>query len=592
MNHVLSVSDEKSECRTIDLDALSAGDQRWIYESSPEIQNALVSMLREIREIVPNDEIWWLSSVSSRDPYLSPLFERCCKVSLIEHRAGESVALLTVLTSDRPLAESLRRWASSLEDGRVSVRLRRPGLLQLFRRLEAILWSVAMMAWELVARYFAREPEAFRERAPHVKVLVETFVSGNIGDGFSFFGDNDHYYPGLERHLSEEQRSEIGIVPVVSSGREFGRIYKTCRKSDSRCLIVDDALELSDYLWTAFVLPLRLLGLSFQVQGRIGQVDLTSSLRSEIRGRLFHPSIVIAHLLLRFFRRASVKGLAPKTILSWSENQVVDKALSYAVLNGGFQAQLVAYKSYPIGTRYLPHLMTTPEERLAGTTPAEITLIGGAFTDSARLYDRELGVRVGPALRFPEKPARSRETVATGELVVLVALPIPPCEVDHMVKLVVGACKALGDPGRGIRIVLKQHPKSDSDRSESEWAACFPSAVSVSLTEEDMDGALDTAEVLISNTSSACLEALVRCVEVAVVCNPDGLVYNPIPDSLAVEHWQVCFDEQQLAEFLGQRSSVQSKRKADFPNRSEVFAPCDRSSVLDLLRMSEPTTSF
>ena len=580
-----------TEDSLIDLDALTPAHQRWIYESGPAIHEKLVALLHELGRRVQGDETWWLSSISSRDPYLSPLYERCCRLALVEHLVDQSTEPLRVATCQRALFQSLDRWSRRRSDKRLRVVFRGPGLGERIRRKVRGLRAILAMGWELAERYFSREPAAFRERAPKAKVLVETFVSNDADESLTFFGAGDHYYPNLEQTLSDEQRAGLGILPKVLSGRNFRRIHRTCRRADPRCLIIDDALRLSDYLFVGLVLPWRLFQLSFRVEGSFVGIDIGECLRHEIRERLWHRSIVIAHLSRRFFRRAAPMGLTPESLISWNENQLVDKAVSMGVHQDLPGSTLVAYKSYPIGERYLPHLITTQDERLAQTTASRITLIGEAFAETAKRFDADLEVEIAPALRFGGKPhgepANSAGGSSPGMKVALVVLPIPNDEIGHMTDLVAGACEQFADDGGSVEWRLKPHPKAGVAlaNAAAERLQERGRAGSVKIVKGSMADALVGVDVLVSNTSSACLEALVAGIEVAVVSNPCGLVFNPIPEDLAPDHWRVCFDSDDLFSFLTRHDDDTGKRRQKFPHRQSVFFEGTPDSMLHLLRM-------
>ena len=67
----------------VDLENLTPENRHELSKISLDIRREYIELLDSIGEYNNFSLNWLLSSVASRDIYLSPLYERCCKIAFI-----------------------------------------------------------------------------------------------------------------------------------------------------------------------------------------------------------------------------------------------------------------------------------------------------------------------------------------------------------------------------------------------------------------------------------------------------------------------------------------------------------------------------
>ena len=93
---------------------------------------------------------------------------------------------------------------------------------------------------------------------------------------------------------------------------------------------------------------------------------------------------------------------------------------------------------------------------------------------------------------------------------------------------------------------------------------------------------LEISSVMISSTSSSCVEAVAVGVPVAVYGNRYGVTMNPIPMSVIQELWEVYYTKKQLVSFI--RKALDNKARNS--NVSELFHPLDREGTRELFTLT------
>lgn len=542
-----------------------------------------------------NDEYWSLSSLASRDIYLSPLFERCCKLAFVKHALENSDRPLNVRTRDPALARALRRYA--MKYGSLVVASR----VSLGRRIANRLCSIrhwAISTFLISQRMLARKPDqAKRLLESHERItLLDTFVLNSSGAGSIQQGDySDRYYTGLTSIVSDNVRSELIYLPTFIGFKDMFEAFKKARTSKARFLLVDDLLRPRDYLSTIFYAPLRRLFHRFPNLEFL-DFDTRDIVRDEQRGKCAHHSVQQATLNLKFARRLAKYRNRIRCLVEWNENQVIDKGLILGFSRFLPDSKVVAYKSYPIAESYLMHLSPTKEERLHSLSPAEVAVIGKGYIKTAKEFDPDLKVITAPALRFQYIWSEKRPRANQSQISILVALPIPEYENLAILEVLQDSLRRFNKDNakQEIAFRLKPHPTHNKKYIRSLLKGSWPPAFEV--IEGDILSAYDQSDIFISNTSSACIEAIARGIPTIVIGEHSGMTQCPIPEDVPKDIWSLCYTKDEVIASITQfvskkrtsRSQATTHTHRDLLNR--YFEPVTKEAVYKLLSLEQPPT--
>ena len=93
------------------------------------------------------------------------------------------------------------------------------------------------------------------------------------------------------------------------------------------------------------------------------------------------------------------------------------------------------------------------------------------------------------------------------------------------------------------------------------------------FVEGDFNICVEKSNLLISNASSVCVEALAKGISVIVVGSQTGLTQNPIPETITEDIWKLCYTPGEMAkaiDFFAYRDEEQVKREMNSAGLSWV----------------------
>ena len=536
--------------------------------------NALVSRL----SLPHGDSIdWWVTPVASRNVFSCALFLRCCQL-LLAVRAVESGTVDEIVVESPGLAAVLRETLADLHP-RVSVRTRQSAVLWRAGMLAGMCYRMAAAGFHALGQIICSRlfRNASRPVPPAPCVLVDTFI---YRDSFRH-GYRDRHYPGLLECLTEEQRRQVCFLPTYYKIKNYAWLFRALRNSNVNFLLKEDWLRLGDYLY-ALTHPYRLLRFT------VGKCDFegmnVAPMVNEALYQSFAASGSIEGLLrYRLALRLGESRVPVSKVIDWFENQEIDHGS-----NAGFrrylpQARVTGYQGFVFSPHYLCMFPTHDEMRFE-LIPHRVAVMGPALVQPAREFCPELEVCVAPALRYSGLWRESRPRTGREEFRILVALPLMADECDAVLELVAAAVADFPrDEGGRWRLRVKRHPAMDAGGGKTEsLIAQFERA------DGDFDELLAESDVLVSGASSVCVQAVAHGIPVAVLGNPRGITFNPIPEGIDRELWTLCHTPGQLAAALRgyvrrDEGTIARHQALGRTVRERYFAPVTREAVVSLL---------
>ena len=108
----------------------------------------------------------------------------------------------------------------------------------------------------------------------------------------------------------------------------------------------------------------------------------------------------------------------------------------------------------------------------------------------------------------------------------------------------------------------------------------------ICISEKNLIDEIDDSILFVTNTSSSSMEALARGVPVIILKSSSNKLYNPIPDNVSHEVYQLCRNYMEFKEsiFLFTGSEMSEKlNKKGYEIRSQYFEKVSKESVSNFL---------
>ena len=485
--------------------------------------NELVSALS-----LPNKKNldWWVQGPASRNTFASPFFHHYCCLCLLNNLVEEGSFEFKKVIVDSPvfrkLVEKLLydhgvRNCITRCDSDVAVIAK--------KKLKKYLSTPVLFLKKLIQFVVARlTRRSFLNLNPEKPVtLVDTFLTPD-------YLTPDRWYGNLWENLTEEMRAETFFVPTLVGApiSSLYSVYNGLRLGPGKFLIKEDYLKLNDIIY-AFRHKQRLEDLSIEPLCVFG-CDISGLVREELSTNSDYLAVIESILTHRFIWRLSQSGANVRLAIDWFEGQVVDKAWNLALKEyfpGTKRIGYRAFESYPFYLCSYPISI----EREADVIPDTMAVQGRGAIATVREFLPDLDVMLIPSFRSKHVWEFNPHRRTLGKFAILVALPISVAVSARMIRQLIEVHRSMDFQDKDIEYVLKPHPTVSIDRIMGELRVSIPDGFLFS-EEKSFPKMLTNADLLITEASSACLEAMACGIPVIIMENDGGLTYDPVPEGI------------------------------------------------------------
>jgi hypothetical protein len=468
---------------------------------------------------------WWVTAPASRNTIISPLFHYCMVITFLKLLDEKGVLLSNIEVK----SDSIYLSAYINEKYPHINVIQKHFFFNKLRKYKFILSSFSHLFGQWLAGKFFN----FYQYPQHEEI---TLVDSYIMDDYI---DNDRYYSGLWKSLTNTQKKNFFFVPNLFGYKfwQYRNVYKQLAKSERAFLPLQSYLKLSDYVYAAKHL-IRYKKLPFN-RVEFKGCEIQGFAKEEISSHSGLHSSVTALLYPRFFARLSEHGIKIKLAINWFENQVCDKAWSYSVNKYYPESNSKGYQGfYPIPLHL--HEYPTTCENESRVLPKVISVIGKGIFPEIKKYESRINVECAPAFRYGNPSLFSKKK--SYELSVLVALPNminSSSDILLCVRNVIKRNKLV----LPIKWKIKPHPLSNKadlvkilDCNGVEWV------------DGDFLDVLSTCSILVSGRSQTCMTSIIHGIPVSIIGSSNGLTYLPIPESVDQKWWYVSYSGKELEE--------------------------------------------
>lgn len=540
-----------------------------LYHSSMAIRHEFVQMLDSITQKKEHDIHWIVTSPACRNPLTSPLLFRCSAIAmLVNNTDGCCDAVEEILTDSQALAEALRH-IEVVKTNNIHIRFIPP--CQPIKSVNSATRKVLKHQLKLYAALKLKRKKDILPSGP--LTFIDCFWSGN-------YKGSDRYYGNMTDYLSNEDKKDIYYLPqIIGVGR--GRILAAAdqlKKEKRNLVIKEQYLTLGDYKYayrfTQKALTLKIPKTTFK------EIPIQGLIQEELHEGLNVRSIFNAALNIRFSKRLKDAGVKVKHLVSWFENQEVDRGLIHGFKNNYPHTPITGYVGFLPLTLYMGAIPTLGEER-TGVLPTRIATTSPAADDSISDYFPDLRTRLvrAPSYRYSHifTPKTQKPD---GPYTVLLAMPLSVPLSRLIYKRIL---KSFDLFPKETEFRIKPHPTFNPDKLISKLPRQkrnqFKKVIGP-LTEQ-----LRKSDLVISSMSSCCLEALALDIPLITVGNSRGITITPVPENVPAEIHQLCFTQ---AEFENAVTELTSRIKpttvfSSSALKKHYFTIPDKEKTLALL---------
>jgi hypothetical protein len=549
-----------------------------------ELRRPYVDLVSQLSAPYGANLDWWVTPLASRNTYVCPLFRRLCQVELAR-RLSAAGGISGIVVDTPAMAKLLRETVPpnvQVQSALTPLRWRLRSVLSILRRLAATLYACS-------GRYiFSRLIPSHGRSLPHDPItLVDTFLYPESLRGGAF---SDRHYPGMMEMLDDDERCRVFWAPVYYRVRNHVRLFRRLRACRDNLLLAEDYLRFGDYAYALghflrgrHVLPdVDFLGLRVGPLVREAHAEAYAGSGS-IEGLLRH----------RFARRLKEAGVKLQRVVEWFENQEVDHGAVSGWLTFHPDTKVIGYQGFLASRTYLC-MFPLDAERALGLLPHAVGVMGSALVDPAREFCPGLEVTAAPAFRFEALWHLPNEKPLHDDITLLVSLPLDAGQTRQILE-VLGAAIGRSPDFDGWQVRIKPHPAFPRHRFER--GATMELQPGWTLAEGDLDDLIEEADLFVGNASSACVQAIVHGVPVAIVGGRARPTLNPIPEWVDGALWSICHGAEDLRETLtrlarGDSEASARLREAGVSIRERLFRPVTRSAVLELLGLPPAATAL
>lgn len=513
---------------------------------------------------------WYFSTLASRSPFQSTLFERLCIIKFLKKYNNTFPQRITkVLLSDYFLFKTLKKSDEFsnkfyFTGGKISFF---QFYLKTFKNFAKYIFVILVKL--LVSNIYKKKK--FGKNNP--LMLIDTFVfSGIQGAGtINTHGYSDRYFPGLIKNMNYELAQTAFYVPTLLIDRKLlSTFFKICK--NKQFIVKESYLKLKDWL-CVLKIPFQRININDVI--KYNDLDVRELIKEELSLSTFNLSKLIAEINYRFIKNAKLEGINIKYHIDWYENQVIDRGMILSLKKYYPDVKVCGYQGFIVCPRFNFYLFPTNYEIEHSLTPDIIAVIGKCLLSSeSRHYN--VDTILAPAFRFQHLYETRGVFPCKEKFAVLI--PFSIClksSLDNleMITQALSKCKNRDD----FTITVKLHPSCTGSSVVSSINRINSNAI---VSNNEFCSELQRSHILIGSATSACVEALVYDVKIIIIANKSGISSNPIPEKFSYQ-CEVVYDQAELIDELSsfKVDSQEKKHISTEDKLNELFCPVNRLSV-------------
>ena len=481
------------------------------------------------------------TSIFSREPEFSPLYERCCKLAFIKKQVDTGY-FDKIIVNDLELHKVLKRsYIYKVEGLNIHCTEKKIRyIFNLFLPFRNFLRSLSFAVFMILAR---QKSNVENIHGKDVILFSTNILKGSFekNDGTSYI---DRNFPDINRFVPKEQRDRLVFLPQFPGGpRPYNKKFEKLRKHKQSFLIKADYFKLEDYLY-AFSYPIRIDIKMINNVEFLG-FDITGLILREYWHTIFDFKIIESLLNNKISKRLKEKGIKITVMIDWYENQLSSKGLINGFRKNYPEAKIIGYCGIIDSALYRINLHPSEYENDQMLLPHQITVLGDDTKGDFMEFTKNIDITSAPSLRYKYLHEIDRSRLKDSEFTILVALPIFKDQARNILAILSKSIRSLEMINK-IRIKIKTHPT----QSSKIYRPLFDiESENCKFVDDNFFECISTADLLITSASTTCMEALAIGVPVAIIGAKSQILQNPIPKTIPDDYWRICYSSSELIGF-------------------------------------------
>lgn len=529
----------------IDLDNLSVKETKLLTKISDAFIKEYHKLLENLSSTQQENPVWLFSSILSRNPNSSPLFTQCMRIAFLTHALKENPHIQTIKLADKHLAKVLSAHFRKTHPHLKILTNNR--FHEKIKNASFFLYQFAKALFYVLSRFFASRKYLFtsKKHPPHKTLsLIGTFILNKKNQGGIVNHQyKDRYFPGLFQAISSKNNEHTTFyLPTFYKFKNYFKAFSLTRKASPPFIIQDDFLKWQDY---ALALKYSFYSPFLKLPQKISfySINILPLVRKELRQNAFSYSSILAYLNYRFAYRLSKHNYNIKEVTLWYENQTWDHGLIWGIRKYFPQTPTNAYYGIFLSTTHNACAFPTSLENQLKLLPHFFYAIGDSLHTHLKTYCNSLKVITAPAFRF-STTLLTLHTPPPPPFTILIALPIELNTSKILLNTVNALAKVFHE--KPITFIIKPHP-AHLKKTLIFFKKNLSIYQNLSICQNPFYLSLKKSHLLISLSSSTCIETALCGKPVLIFHPPGSLPQNPFPENFPTCLWQTCYSLEEFS---------------------------------------------
>ncbi len=489
------------------------GDRGQRIEIADELQKIADSLRQPYLDYIGklslenNSILWWVGSLSEKNPWVSKTFLYACYVRLFKALLDSSgQEALVFFGENRALRECLVKNIADCD--KYEIHRLEPlsdAMLEPLRHaLGMVVYKGYFVARSIYRRSLARyyRLNQFPQGKPPEKeetVLLQNWVDQRSFDASGHYRDS--YFGGLAQHLKSKGKRVV-VVPHILPTVSYRQTLKKMVSGSEVFLVPEASLSISD-IFRVLVRAMRNPP-ARKLYPALAGIDVSEIIQDEFSRDRRGISMASSLLLYEVVRSWKKAGIPIDTFIYAYENQIWEKAYCMALREFYPSAKIIGYQHATVPKMLLNYFFSRAELPVLPSPDRVITT--GRYTEKLFKesgYDPEKVV-CGGAIRYASLKDRGKEARVKKKASHPVILVTPSIDRNETVEMGWKVFKAFGQMGQ-YKVVLKFHPDCPYQRIAGDLG---PLPKHFVVSDRPVGELLRESSLLLYSSSATCIEAL------------------------------------------------------------------------------------
>ena len=382
---------------------------------------------------------WWISVVSSRNPYNSKLFHSICILESLKILKKKNQLPSKIIVNSSALKNTIKTYFKN-KDIIVKNKFNFFSKLKIFYYIFwPFIYSTSIF---ILSKIYKDEDKIKKISENRNNILIDTFKTSEDLD-------IDRYYNKLEKKKINK-KNNIFFVPTILYVKllKLPSLIKKIKKNKN-FILKEDFIFFSDIIYAlCYIFRKKKFYINYN---KYKNWDLSKIIKEEFLYYANFQAILISIINYRFAKNIKSKNIKLKKVIDWFENTTVDRGWNLGFRKFYPHIPVIGYQGYTLYRQFMC-LHPSQAEYLYKVIPKNLVVIGKAYKKIRKEFCKNIKVSVGPALRFEHVFANNNIQKRKYDILVILSLDLAASN-----KILSNVIKTRWVES-GKKIFIKAHP--------------------------------------------------------------------------------------------------------------------------------------